>query len=108
MTAVDWVDVFSRKEYRFIIVEALRYCQNNKGLIIHGWCLMSNHLHMLTAAKEGFQLSDIIRDFKKFTSKRIRKQERLDALQISICQKVQNQCQRVQILARWESCYRML
>lgn len=32
---------------------------------------MSNHLHLIVRAKEGFKLSDIIRDFKKFTSKKI-------------------------------------
>ncbi len=32
---------------------------------------MSNHLHLLASAGDGFYLSDIVRDFKKFTSKQI-------------------------------------
>ena len=32
---------------------------------------MSNHVHMVCQAKEGFKLSDTIRDFKKFTAKKI-------------------------------------
>ena len=32
---------------------------------------MSNHLHLICRANEGFKLSDIIRDYKKFTSKYI-------------------------------------
>ena len=32
---------------------------------------MSSHLHIICRAKEGFQLSDIIRDIKKFTAKKI-------------------------------------
>lgn len=32
---------------------------------------MPSHLHLIASAKPGFKLSDIIRDFKKFTSKRI-------------------------------------
>jgi putative transposase len=71
MTVVDWIDVFTRKEHRLIIIDALRYCQNNKGLVIYGWCLMSNHLHMLAGVKEEVRLSDVLRDFKKFTSKKI-------------------------------------
>ena len=31
---------------------------------------MSNHLHLIVSAKEN-NLSDILRDFKKFTSKQI-------------------------------------
>jgi REP element-mobilizing transposase RayT len=37
-------------------------------LEIHGWVLMPSHLHVLCRSKKGFNLSDIIRDFKKFTS----------------------------------------
>lgn len=32
---------------------------------------MSNHIHILWQAKEGFRLSDIIKDLKKFTAKKI-------------------------------------
>ncbi len=32
---------------------------------------MSSHLHLLCKGTEGFILSDIMRDFKKFTSKQI-------------------------------------
>ncbi|MBN1924250.1 MAG: transposase, partial [Prolixibacteraceae bacterium] len=35
------------------------------------WCLMSNHLHIIASAEEEGNLSDILRDFKKFTSKAI-------------------------------------
>ena len=52
-------------------MESLAYCQQNKGLIINAWCIMTNHMHLIGSAKEGFRLSDIIRDFKKFTAKTI-------------------------------------
>jgi REP element-mobilizing transposase RayT len=70
-TVTDWVDIFTRKEYKFEIVNSLNYCIENKGLIVYAWCLMSNHLHLVCQAKEDFKLSDIIRDFKKFTAKSI-------------------------------------
>ena len=71
MTVVNWIDIFTRPVYKHIIVDALKYNQQNKGLIIYAWCLMSNHLHLIAEAKEGHNLSDILRDFKKFTSKAI-------------------------------------
>lgn len=67
---VEWVDVFSRKEYQEIVIESLRYCQREKGLVIYAWCLMSNHMHLIVSAKEE-NLGDILRDFKKFTSRTI-------------------------------------
>ena len=71
-TVVEWVDVFTRDDYRLILVDSLKHCQTEKGLIIHAWVLMSNHLHLIISRKEdGESLSDIVRDFKKFTSSKI-------------------------------------
>ncbi|UJH89888.1 transposase [Antarcticibacterium sp. 1MA-6-2] len=70
MTTVDWIDIFTRPEQKEVIIKSLRYCQQHKGLEIFAYCLMSNHLHMICKADEGI-LSDILRDFKKFTSKEI-------------------------------------
>jgi putative transposase len=67
---VEWVDVFTRKAYRDILIDSLRHCQEQKGLVLHAWVVMSNHVHLLASAKEN-NLSDILRDFKKFTSKQI-------------------------------------
>ncbi len=70
MTTVGWVDLFTRFELKHVIVDSLRYCQKEKGLIIHAWCLMPSHLHMIVSTKQE-ALSDIMRDFKKFTSKEL-------------------------------------
>lgn len=67
---VEWVDVFTRKAYRDILVESIRFCQAEKGLLLHAWCIMSNHIHLMVSAKDN-NLSDILRDFKKFTAKQI-------------------------------------
>lgn len=68
---VEWIDVFTRKRYKDIVVESLRYCQKEKGLALYSWVLMSNHMHLIVKAKEGYKLSAIIRDFKKFTAQQI-------------------------------------
>ncbi len=72
-TVVDWVDVFIRPVYKQIIVDSLNFCIEKKGLVVFGWCLMTNHLHLVAEAKEGYKLSHIIRDFKKFTARSILK-----------------------------------
>jgi putative transposase len=68
---VEWVDVLTRPHYKNIVVESLQYCQQHKGLQLFAWCLMSNHVHLIAAAREGFNLSDILRDMKKFSSKKL-------------------------------------
>ena len=67
-TVVDWIDVFSRKVYRDEVIKCFDYCIQNKGMIIYGYVIMSNHIHMIVQSKDG-KLSDLIRDFKKYTSK---------------------------------------
>lgn len=70
---VDWIDVFTRPYYKNIIIDSLKYCRDEKGLKIYGWCLITNHIHLIISAKQGFKLSDILRDFKKYTAKTILK-----------------------------------
>lgn len=69
-TVVDWVDVFTRKKYRDTFLETLQFCQSNKGLILYGYVIMSNHIHPIAQSEEG-KLSDLIRDIKKFAAQKI-------------------------------------
>ena len=71
MTVVGWADVFSRDNHKKIIIESLKYCQEHKGLVVFAYVIMTNHIHMLANTNEPFLLNDTIRDFKKFTSKKI-------------------------------------
>jgi REP element-mobilizing transposase RayT len=66
-----WVDVFTRADYKNIMVENLAFCQKNKGLELFAWCIMTNHIHLIARAVGDNTMPDILRDFKKFTSKAI-------------------------------------
>ena len=69
-TVVHWIDLFTRKECKRIILESLQYCQGQKGLVIHGWCLMESHLRLIISTI-GEPLEAILRDFKKHTSRQL-------------------------------------
>ncbi|MEQ8477038.1 transposase [Fulvivirga sp.] len=71
MTVVYWIDVFSRRDYKDIIVESLNYCIANKGLNLYAWIIMSNHIHIVGKVETELGMSGFLRDFKKFTSKKI-------------------------------------
>jgi len=70
-TVVGWIDVFTRIEQKNVLIDSLRYCQKEKGLEIYAYCIMTNHLHMICKGIGEFTLSEIMRDFKKYTSKKI-------------------------------------
>jgi len=65
---VGWVDVFTRDEYRNIVINSFNYCIDKKGLVIHAWVIMTNHIHMIISRKGQMLLEHIMRDMKKFTS----------------------------------------
>ncbi|MDM1064645.1 transposase [Myroides odoratimimus] len=71
VTTVGWVDVFTRLNQKYVILDALRYCQKNKGLEIYACVLMHSHLHMFCRSNGKLTIAEIMRDFKKFTSKKI-------------------------------------
>lgn len=70
-TVVGWIDVFSRQSYRDVVIGSFKYCQKNKGLHLHAYVIMSNHIHLIVSVDEGHSISDFVRDCKKFTAKQI-------------------------------------
>ena len=69
-SVVGWIDVFSREQYKELFVESLKYCQATKGLVLHAWVIMTNHVHLIISSKDN-ELENIVRDLKKYTSKQI-------------------------------------
>jgi len=67
LTIVGCIDVFTRANHKMAIVNSLKHCIENKGLMIFAWCLMPGHRR----AEGKADLSDILRDFKTFTSKKL-------------------------------------
>jgi len=67
---VHWIDIFVREVYCNEIVQSLSYCIAAKGMRLHAWCIMPSHIHLIFGASNN-NPEAVIRDFKKFTSKRI-------------------------------------
>lgn len=69
---VNWIDVFTRRQYRDILVDSLNYCVREKGLVIYAWVIMSNHVHLVIRTRKE-PLEGIMRDLKSHTSREILK-----------------------------------
>jgi len=68
---VGWLDVFIRNKYKDLFLESIAYCQKEKGLEIHAWCIMSSHVHLVFRSVEGQSPELLIGDLKRFTSRSI-------------------------------------
>ncbi|MBS1615439.1 MAG: transposase [Bacteroidetes bacterium] len=67
-TIVQDADLFTLQVYRDIVIDSLNFCEEHKGLRIHAYVFMSNHIHCILSAVHG-NLSSILRDSKSFSSK---------------------------------------
>jgi len=69
-SVIRWIDVFTRREYKDILIDSIKYCIAHKGLELYAWVIMSNHVHMIIGTKDK-PMQDILRDMKRHTSKAI-------------------------------------
>lgn len=69
-TVVGWIDVFSRELYKEKLVESLKFCIQEKGLVVHAWIIMTNHVHLIISSNKN-RIADLVRDIKKYTSRQI-------------------------------------
>ena len=70
-SVINWIDVFTRNGYKDILIDSIKHCQKEKGLVVHAWVIMTNHVHMIISKNGTCVLPDIMRDLKKFTAYKI-------------------------------------
>jgi len=68
---VQWLPLFVREESCKIITDSLRYCIQNKGLLVGGYVIMPTHMHAVLADRDmnSERLIMTIDDFRKFTGR---------------------------------------
>jgi putative transposase len=69
ITVLDWLPVLIESRYIDPIIDSLRFCRENKGLLVFGYVVMPNHLHLIAGSQQD--LHALMRDFKRFTSRQI-------------------------------------
>jgi hypothetical protein len=63
------IDLFTSKEFCIVVVDSLNYCITEKHLEVFAYVIMGSHIHCVCKVNEPGNLSYVIRDFMKFTSK---------------------------------------
>ncbi|HEY6951022.1 MAG TPA: transposase [Bacteroidota bacterium] len=74
-TVVNFARVFAEGEpYYEILADALRFQLKEQKAKLLAYVFMPSHVHLIVTLPEGTSLSDFMRDFKKYTSTKIRQQ----------------------------------
>src|SRR4051794_34045217 len=73
LTVIDWGDVFTRKEYKEILIDSLKYCIANKGLQVYEFVIMSNHLHSIVSSDKVplSGLKGILKNLRQLSIKKV-------------------------------------
>ncbi|GAB3414740.1 transposase [Niabella aquatica] len=71
METIDTVDIFIKPMYKQLIVHSLNHFIDSKGLIVYGWCLMSNRLYMICQSLETSSFKELRKSFITFTCEKI-------------------------------------
>jgi REP element-mobilizing transposase RayT len=79
LTVQRWYYLFDRHARWPILADALHYCMEHKALELNGYVFMLNHIHLILTSSD---VAGFLRDFKRFTSKRLR--ENLQATEPSV------------------------
>ncbi|MEL6630684.1 MAG: transposase [Bacteroidota bacterium] len=70
-TVVYWIDAFTRPHYKQLLTDSLTFYQNKIGLQVHAYVIMSNQMHLIVTSPHK-SLSDWIRDYKRWVSRKMR------------------------------------
>ena len=67
---VFWLSVFTRRVYKDCVVKHLKFCIEEKRMILGAWIIMSNHVHLIFSAKEK-NPQRLLQSFKSATAKEL-------------------------------------
>lgn len=85
-TCKDRMKLLDIGESKEIVEESINFVGLKYKADILGYVIMPNHLHAIVFFKEGNKLSELMRDFKKFTSFKIRKE--VEVLQENLLERI--------------------
>ncbi|TVR84744.1 MAG: transposase, partial [Chitinophagaceae bacterium] len=71
-TVLYWKHLLKPDKYKKIILSSMEFMTQKKRMLISGFVIMPNHIHMICSVCEGHKLKDIQRDMLKFTSQQIK------------------------------------
>ncbi len=67
-TVIEWLPVFTTLKYCDIIIDWLKFCQQNRGLKLFAFFILDNHIHLVATAEE---FSKVNTSLKKYTARQI-------------------------------------
>jgi putative transposase len=98
-TIAGWLPIFTRQESVNIVYDSWRYLQRERNLLIFGYVILENHLHVIAKAPE---LAKVVQTFKSFTARKT-----LDLLEANFAETLLRQLRAEKKRHKTESHYQL-
>jgi len=71
-TINQWIPLLKDDSFKTIITDSLSFLVKNGRVKVYAFVIMTNHIHLIWLINENHNLSDVQRDFLKFTAQQFR------------------------------------
>jgi REP element-mobilizing transposase RayT len=70
-TIHKWYPILEESGNKEVITRAFQFLVNNKGVIVYGFVIMPNHIHLIWSNHGSYSWSSIFHSLKSYTSKKL-------------------------------------
>lgn len=71
-TILEWKPLLTEDEYKDIVIKSLLFLKNEGSVVIYGFVIMPNHIHLIWQIQDGFKREMIQNRFLKFTAQQMK------------------------------------
>ena len=71
-TILEWKHLLKNDKYKNIVIESLQFCVADIRVLIFGFVIMPNHIHLLWSMRDGMKQESVQRNFMKFTAQQMK------------------------------------
>ncbi len=75
-TILEWKHLLKPDKFKDIIISSLQFLITDKRIIVYGFVIMSNHIHIICQVEDTYDVSDVQHSFMKYTAQMILKELR--------------------------------
>jgi putative transposase len=71
-TILEWKHLLKHDDYKDIIINSLKFLADEQSVVIYGYVIMPNHIHLIWQVQDGFKRDKIQMRFLKFTAQQMK------------------------------------
>lgn len=71
-TNLQWKKLLELDKYKLIVIDSLRFLVKDSRIILYGFVIMPNHIHLIWQMQADIDPEAVQRDFLKYTAQKIK------------------------------------